>query len=150
MLAGGLSAADTSTSEVDIADLHHIVHSGTLPGAQHDAQGAGLAQGAYVFGGGSLAELDHILKVDPATASVTTAGRLPSPSSDVAVTQVGATAYIVGGYDGTSFNTVLAFTPAAASGSSDTCPWPALRRGDPRPDRPDPRNRRHHPDRHQP
>ena len=112
MLAGGLSAADTSTSEVDIADLHHIVRSGTLPGAQHDAQGAGLSPGAYVFGGGSLAELDHILKVDPATASVTTAGRLPSPSSDVAVTQVGATAYVVGGYDGTRFlNTVLAFTP---------------------------------------
>lgn len=112
LLAGGLSAADTSTSEVDIADLHRIVHSGTLPGAQHDAQGAGLAQGGYVFGGGNLTEYDHILKIDPATASVTTAGRLPSPSSDVAVTEVGATAYIVGGYDGTNFlNTVLAFTP---------------------------------------
>ena len=112
MLAGGLSAADTSTSEVDIADLHRIVHSGTLPGAQHDAGAAGLPQGGYVFGGGNLTELDHILKVDPASASVTTAGRLPSPSSDGAVTRVGATAYIVGGYDGTNFlNTVLAYTP---------------------------------------
>ena len=112
MLAGGLSAADTSTNEVDIADLHHIVHSGTLPGAQHDAAAAGLPQGGFVFGGGNLTEFDHILKVDPATASVATAGRLPSPSSDVAVTQVGATAYVVGGYNGTSFlNTVLAFTP---------------------------------------
>ena len=78
-----------------------------------------------MFGGGSLTELDHILKVDPATASVSTAGRLPSPSSDVAVTQVGATAYIVGGYDGTKFlNTVARVDArAAAHGSSDTCRW---------------------------
>lgn len=112
LLAGGLSAADTSTTEVDIADLHHIVRAGTLPGAQHDAQGARLPQGGYVFGGGNLTEYDHILKVNPATASVHAAGRLPSPASDVAVTQVGATAYIVGGYDGANFlNTVVAWTP---------------------------------------
>ncbi len=112
LLAGGLSAADTSTTEVDIADLHHIVRSGTLPGAQHDAQAAGLPQGGYVFGGGNLTEYDHIFKVDPTTASVHAAGRLPSPASDVAVTQVGGTAYIVGGYDGANFlNTVVAWTP---------------------------------------
>ncbi len=112
LLAGGLSAADTSTAEVDIANLHHIVRSGTLPGAQHDAQAAALAQGAYVFGGGNASEYDHILKVDPATASVSGAGRLPSAASDVSVTRVGATAYIVGGYDGTNFlNTVVAWTP---------------------------------------
>ncbi|MDQ6730342.1 MAG: hypothetical protein M3022_08565 [Actinomycetota bacterium] len=112
LLAGGLSAADTSTTEVDIGDLHHIVRSGTLPGAQHDAQAAGLSQGGYVFGGGNLTEYDHIFKIDPTTASVHAAGRLPSPASDVAVTQVGATAYIVGGYDGANFlNTVVAWTP---------------------------------------
>ena len=112
LLAGGLNAADTSTAEVDIADLRHIVRSGTLPAVQHDAQGAGLPQGGYVFGGGNLTQYDHILKIDPATASVRAAGRLPSPASDVAVTEVGATAYIVGGYDGANFlNTVVAWTP---------------------------------------
>ena len=112
LLAGGLNAADTSTAEVDIADLRHIVRSGTLPAAQHDAQGAGLPQGGYVFGGGNLTQYDHILKIDPTTASVRAAGRLPSPASDVAVTEVGATAYIIGGYDGANFlNTVVAWTP---------------------------------------
>ena len=75
-----------------------------------------LPQGGYVFGGGSLREFDHILRVDPATASVSAAGRLPSPSSDVAVTQAGATAYIVGGYNGSNFlTTVLAYTPGRSA-----------------------------------
>ncbi|HET9103893.1 MAG TPA: hypothetical protein VFN55_11120 [Solirubrobacteraceae bacterium] len=112
VLAGGLSAADVSTDEVDIADLHRVVRSGTLPAAQHDAQGAGLPSGAYVFGGGNASEYDHIYKINAASATASTAGRLPTVASDVAVTQVGSTAYVVGGYDGTRWlNTVVAWSP---------------------------------------
>ena len=97
VLAGGLSAADTSTAEIDIADLHHVVHSGTLPGAQHDSQAAGLPSGAFVFGGGNASEFDHIYKVNAGSATASAVGRLPTAASDVAVTQVGSTAYVVGG-----------------------------------------------------
>ena len=111
VLAGGLSAADVSTAEIDIADLHHVVKAGTLPGAQHDSQAAGLPAGAFVFGGGNASEFDHIYKINPGSATAATVGRLPTVASDVAVTQVGATAYVVGGYDGTRWlNTVVAFS----------------------------------------
>ena len=112
VLAGGLNAADVSTDEVDIADLHRVVHAGTLPGAQHDAQAAGLPSGAFVFGGGNASEFDHIYKINPSAATAATVGRLPTVASDVAVTQLGATAYIVGGYDGSHWlDTVVAWSP---------------------------------------
>lgn len=111
VLVGGLSAADTSTSEIDVASLSRVTASGSLPGAQHDAQAAGLPDGAYVFGGANFSQYDHIYKVDPAGPSVKTTGTLPALSSDVGVTQSGATAYIVGGYDGSAaLNTIVAWT----------------------------------------
>lgn len=115
VLAGGLNAADVSTDEVWVAGLHGVTARGTLPGAQHDAEGAGLAGAAYVFGGGNLSEYDHIFKINPAGPSVQTVGRLPTVASDVAVTATGGTAYIVGGYTGSSYlNTVVAYTPGRA------------------------------------
>jgi hypothetical protein len=112
ILIGGLDAADSSASEIEVADLHGVQHSYSLPLAQHDAQGTALGSRVYVFGGGSFSELDHIISVDPATGTVRTVGALPHAQSDVAVAQADGTAYVVGGYDGTSWmNTILAYRP---------------------------------------
>jgi hypothetical protein len=111
-LLGGLNAADTSTSEVDVLNRHGLVYSGSLPNVQHDAQAATLGGQVYVFGGGDLSELNHILGFDPNTHTVRSVGVLPTASSDDSVTQVGRTAYVVGGYDGTNYlSTILAWQP---------------------------------------
>lgn len=115
VLLGGLDAADVSTSEIDVTSLQRVLHGYTLPLAQHDAQAAALDGKVYVFGGGSLSELDHILSFDPATGAVDQVGRLPQSQSDVAVAALGRTAYIVGGYNGVDWlNTILAWRPGSA------------------------------------
>jgi hypothetical protein len=112
VLAGGLTAADTSAGEIEAADLHRVLASGTLPSPQHDAQGTALGGRAYVFGGGNFTQYDHILAVDIASATVRTVGRLPALASDVAVTEAGGTAYVVGGFDGSAaLNTIVAWRP---------------------------------------
>jgi hypothetical protein len=114
VLVGGLTAADTSAGEIETADLHRVLASGTLPSPQHDAQGTALGGRAYVFGGGNLVQYDHILGVDGANQTVRTVGRLPALASDVAVTGAGGTAYVVGGFDGSaSLNTIVAWRPGA-------------------------------------
>jgi N-acetylneuraminic acid mutarotase len=114
-LLGGLDAADVSTSEIDVISPHGVSYTGALPLAQHDAQAASLAGQVYVFGGGGLTELNHIVGFDPTGHAVRTVGVLPSASSDAAVTEVGGTAYIVGGYDGTNYlNTILAWQPGGS------------------------------------
>lgn len=116
VLIGGLSAADTSTSEVYVGDLEHVRQVATLGTAQHDAQAATLAGRVYVFGGGSFSELDHIFSFDPTGSALATVGALPSAQSDVAVTSIGQTAYVVGGYDGVNWkNTILSYRPRASS-----------------------------------
>jgi N-acetylneuraminic acid mutarotase len=114
VLLGGLDAADTSTAGIELASVRGTVHSYALPLAQHDAQGAAIGGHVYVFGGGSLSELDHIISFDPGSGAVQTVGALPQAQSDVAVAEIGGTAYIVGGFDGTNwFNTILAWRPGA-------------------------------------
>jgi hypothetical protein len=113
-LVGGLDAADTSAAGVLIGDRHGARLVTSLPEAQHDAQGAALDGKVYVFGGGSLSELDHILSFDPAAGTVNTVGTLPHAQSDVAVTAANGVAYVFGGYDGTSWlNTIIAYRPGA-------------------------------------
>lgn len=114
-LLGGLSAADVSTDEVDVADRHGLVHTTTLPEAQHDAQAATLGGSVYVFGGGSATELDHILRYDPAGQAVTQVGALSVAQSDVAVTEAGGSAYVVGGFDGTNYlHTIVRWRPGTS------------------------------------
>ena len=114
VLLGGLDAADTSTAGIELANLRGTLHSYALPLAQHDAQGAAIGGRVYVFGGGSLSELDHIISFDPGSGAVQTVGALPQAQSDVAVAEIGGTAYIVGGFDGTNwFNTILAWRPGS-------------------------------------
>ena len=116
MLIGGLSASDTSTTEVDTGDRSQVTQAATLGVAQHDAQAALLEGRVYVFGGGSFSELDHIFSFSPATEALATVGSLPAAQSDVAVTAIGNTAYVIGGYDGVSWkNTILAYSPGAST-----------------------------------
>jgi N-acetylneuraminic acid mutarotase len=114
VLLGGLDAADVSTGGIEVATRQGVTHSSMLPVAQHDAQGAAIGGLVFVFGGGSLSELDHILSFDPATGAVRAVGALPSARSDVAVAQLGGTAYVVGGFDGINWlNTILAWRPGS-------------------------------------
>jgi hypothetical protein len=114
VLVGGLDASDSSSAGIELADLHRVLQTASLPLAQHDAQGAQLDGMVYVFGGGSFSELDHIISFNPAGGVVTTVGALPHAQSDVAVTALGATAYVVGGYDGTNWlDTILAWRPGS-------------------------------------
>lgn len=114
VMLGGLDAADVSADGIEVADLHHVLHTATLPGPQHDAQGALLDGKVYVFGGGDTTELDHILSYDPGSGAVTPAGTLLAPQSDVAVTEAGGVGYIVGGFDGTTYlNTIVTWHPGA-------------------------------------
>jgi N-acetylneuraminic acid mutarotase len=113
-LLGGLDAADGSTASVVLADLKAELRRGSLPGPQHDAQAAVLAGKVYVFGGGYLTELDHILSYDPGSDAVGPAGTLPTASSDVAVAASGGSAYVVGGFDGSAWlDTILAWRSGA-------------------------------------
>jgi N-acetylneuraminic acid mutarotase len=111
-MLGGLDGSDVSVAGIEIADLHRVLHTGALPGPQHDAQAALLAGRVYVFGGGYTTELDHILMYDPGGGQTSPAGTLSAPQSDVAVAQAGGTAYVVGGYDGTNYlDTIVAWRP---------------------------------------
>jgi hypothetical protein len=101
-LLGGLDATDSSSAGIELADLHGVLHTVSLPLAQHDAEGAQLGGVVYVFGGGSFSELDHIVRFDPVRDLVHSVGVLPRAQSDVAVTASDGTAYVVGGYDGTN------------------------------------------------
>jgi len=115
VLIGGLSAADTSTSEVYVGDISHVTQVATLGTPQHDAQAATLSGKVYVFGGGSFSELDHIFSFDPSSSTLATVGALPAAQSDTAVTAIGNTGYVIGGYDGASWkNTILSYTPGAS------------------------------------
>jgi hypothetical protein len=113
-LLGGLDSSEVSSAGIEVADVHGVLHTASLPLAQHDLQAAELGGVVYVFGGGSASELDHIVGFDPGSGAVHTVGVLPHPQSDVAVTETGGTAYVVGGYDGTNWvNTILAWRPGS-------------------------------------
>jgi hypothetical protein len=112
VMLGGLDGGDVSVTGIEVADLHRLLHTGALPGPQHDAQAALLAGKVYVFGGGFTTELDHILMYDPSGGQTSPAGTLSAPQSDVAVAQAAGTAYVVGGYDGTNYlNTIVTWRP---------------------------------------
>jgi hypothetical protein len=110
VLLGGLNAAGRSTDAVTVLSGGRTQQQSRLTGVQHDAQGAAVAGGVYIFGGGDLLSYDHILRYEPASGRVSSVGRLPQAQSDVAVTTIGDTAYIVGGYNGQqALNTIIAW-----------------------------------------
>lgn len=114
VLIGGLDAARRSTGAITLLSGGATKSGGVLPAVQHDAQAAALDGAVYLFGGGDAASYDHILRYEPARATVSKAGTLPQRSSDVAVTVLGGTAYVVGGYDGArALDTIVAWRPGA-------------------------------------
>jgi len=116
LLLGGIDAAGRSTSAIVALGGPGAGASvrAQLPDVQHDAQAASIGGQVYVFGGGDLASYPHILRFDPATGAVATAGELPRAQSDVAVTTLGSTAYVVGGFDGvTPLDTIVAWRPGS-------------------------------------
>ncbi|TMJ95056.1 MAG: hypothetical protein E6G67_08065, partial [Actinobacteria bacterium] len=115
LLAGGLTAADTSTTEVSVVSARGSRPRGSLPGALHDAAAVTIGAGVYLFGGGNgVAQLDSIARIDPGSGRVAVVGRLPAPASDLAAAAIGSTAYVVGGYTGTRWlDTILSWHPGA-------------------------------------
>ncbi len=68
VLIGGLSASDTSTSEVYAGNRSPGRASGDAGHRPARRPGGALLDGrVYVFGGGSFSELDHIFSFDPAS-----------------------------------------------------------------------------------
>ena len=113
VLAGGLTAADVSTSNVVLVSARGTVSS--LPLALHDTTAATLGGAVYLFGGGDgVRQLDAIVRVAPGAPA--TVGHLPAPSSDQAGAEVGGAEYVVGGYTGTQWlDTIVRWRPGRAA-----------------------------------
>jgi DNA-binding beta-propeller fold protein YncE len=112
LLAGGLTASNTSSDAVTVVGPNGGHLLGRLPSALHDAAAVELGSAAYLFGGGNgTSQLDQILRIDR-TGRATVAGRLPAPSSDQAAAVLGGTAYVVGGFTGSRWlDTIVAWRP---------------------------------------
>jgi YVTN family beta-propeller protein len=115
VLAGGLTAADTSTDIVLAAGTATAHPLGRLPSPRHDTAAAAIGANVYIFGGGNgVAQLDDVVRIDSSGAASVVA-HLPAASSDSTAAAVGGTAYVVGGYTGTRWlDTVVAYAPGAA------------------------------------
>ena len=117
IVAGGLTAADTSTADIRLVSATGDRQIGTLPVAVHDAGAAELGGAVYVFGGGDgVGQHDEIVRILVPSGRTSVVGRLPAPSSDQAVAQAGRSAYVVGGYTGTQWlDTVVRWSPGHAA-----------------------------------
>jgi YVTN family beta-propeller protein len=117
LLLGGLTAADQSTDEIIAASARQARVIGHLPSARHDTAAVRIGRFAYVFGGGTAsAQLDDIVRVDPASGAAALVAHLPAASSDSTAAALRGTAYIVGGYTGTRWlDTIVAWRPGAAA-----------------------------------
>jgi outer membrane protein assembly factor BamB len=103
---GGL-VGNTSSNEVLIGTLQHLVDAGHLPTPTHD-DAAALVRGAvYLYGGGQAVSSPAVVRVDPGTGRATAAGRLSEPLSDLGAVVVGGRAYLVGGYTGARYATAV-------------------------------------------
>jgi YVTN family beta-propeller protein len=114
MLLAGLSAADSSRTDIRIASLSRDRAAGQLPAALHDTAAARLGNAVYLFGGGtgSNTQSDQIVRVPLAGGAGTIVAHLPAPSSDQSAAVIAATAYIVGGYTGSRWlDTIVAWQP---------------------------------------
>src|SRR5581483_5969702 len=112
VLLGGLTAADTSRTDVVVLHGAREVRHDQLPAAVHDAAAVRLGPAVYLFGGGNFNTSDQILRVSLSGRPTRQAGRLPRPLSDIAATTVGSTAFIVGGFDGAAaHDEILAWRP---------------------------------------
>jgi len=116
-LLGGLTAADTSTSEILLGHAGSLRSSARLPVAVHDAAAARIGRFVYLFGGGDgIRQLDAIVRLDPRTGKTKLVGSLPAPSSDQTSAVVSGTVYVIGGYTGDRWlDTIVAWRPGSAA-----------------------------------
>jgi D-alanyl-D-alanine carboxypeptidase/D-alanyl-D-alanine-endopeptidase (penicillin-binding protein 4) len=108
-LAGGLDAADASTSSVRLIQPAAATVSsvGSVPQAFHDGAAALIGSKMFVFGGGTTEGTDVVQAFDTASLQGAIVGRLPKPLSDLAAVAAGKTTYLVGGWDGTGYNSTV-------------------------------------------
>jgi hypothetical protein len=111
LLAGGLTAQDTSTDSV--TGLNPVTGAtrpvALLAAATHDAAGVILGGRAFLFGGGTAASVPTVQAIAPGIASATgiqaaVVGQLPTARSDASAVTSGSVAYVIGGYDGASWS----------------------------------------------
>ena len=103
LLAGGLDSAQQSTTGVFRLSLTGKLTSlGSVPQAFHDAAGAVIGSGLYVFGGGAAASSSSVQRFDLATHTARIVAHLAHPLSDVAAATTPDGVFLVGGYDGVS------------------------------------------------
>ena len=114
MLLGGLTAADTSRTDIRLTTSTGDHAAGQLPTGLHDTAAVRLGDGVYLFGGGTAAntQSDAILRIPLSGNSTENVGRLPAPSSDQSAAAISNTAYVVGGYTGSRWlDTIVAWRP---------------------------------------
>jgi DNA-binding beta-propeller fold protein YncE len=114
LLAGGLTATDTSSDAIRVVGAGGERLLGRLPRALHDAAAVSIGGAVYVFGGGTAtSQLNQILRIDR-SGKTTQVGHLPAPSSDQAAAAAGGTAYVVGGFTGSRWlDTIVAWRPGS-------------------------------------
>ena len=116
MLLGGLSAADTSRTEIQLVRPAADRAGGRLPTALHDTAAVRIGGAVYLFGGGTGAstQSDEVLRVALSGTDAALVAHLPSPSSDQSAAAIDGTAYVVGGFTGSRWlDTIVAWRPGA-------------------------------------
>jgi Kelch motif len=102
LLAGGLDSAQSSTAGVFRMSpaTGALTSLGSVPHAFHDAAGAVIGDGLYVFGGGSATSSSAVQRFDLRTHASSIVAHLPHPLSDLVAAQTPDGVFLVGGYDG--------------------------------------------------
>ena len=102
ILAGGLDSSGSSTSGVfRMSPSTGVTASlGSLPQVFHDAAGAILGNGLFVFGGGAAQSSATVQRFDLLSRRGRIVGSLPRALSDISAASVRGAVYLVGGYDG--------------------------------------------------
>jgi hypothetical protein len=110
LLLGGLRTGDVSTAQVLRVDpaAGTTEVAGELALAVHDAAGAVIGSGTYVFGGGASSTVATVQSLNGSGA--TRVADLPDARSDLGAVTVGSTTYVLGGFDGTSIPTAVLAT----------------------------------------
>lgn len=101
LLAGGLDAAGASTGGVFSLRpaTGKLTPLGTVPQVFHDAAGAVIGNGLFVFGGGAAQATPTVQRFDLGSNTGRVVGSLPRPLSDIAAASTPRGVYLVGGYD---------------------------------------------------
>jgi len=102
IIAGGLDSGGQSTDGVFrmSPSTGALTSLGTVPQAFHDAAGAVIGNGLFVFGGGAAQSSASVQRFDLTTHVGHIAGSLARPLSDIASASTASGVYLVGGYDG--------------------------------------------------